>query len=347
MKFSPLGRTGVAVSRIALGTMTFGEQNTEAEGHAQLDAAFAAGVNFIDTAEMYSFPARAETYGRSEEIVGTWLKARGGRDDAIIATKIVGPAGRFPYIRDGNPRHTRRHIETAVEDSLRRLRTDRIDLYQLHWPERNANYFGRLGYRHDEEESGFEAPEDILAVMNDLVKAGKVRWFGVSNETPWGVMKYLAEADARGLPRVASVQNPYSLLNRTYEVGLAEVSAREDCGLLVYSPLGFGALTGKYLDGKKPAGARYTLFPGYARNFQPRGIAATRAYVDLARMHGLDPAQMAIAYVVSRPFVTSAIIGATTVEQLATDIAAISLTLPDEVMEGIEAIHAADPNPAP
>ncbi len=346
MDYSPLGRTGIEVSRICLGTMTFGEQNDEAQGHAQLDAALAAGVNFLDTAEMYPIAARAETFGRTESIIGTWLRARKCRDKVILATKISGPAPHLPDIRGGNIRHDRRHLEEALDASLKRLGTDCVDLYQIHWPDRLAVPFATLGSVHDEELK-FTPPEETLAALADQVKAGKVRAIGLSNDTPWGVMKYVELAERDGLPRAASVQNPYSLLNRSFGVGLAEVAMREDCGLLAYSPLGFGTLTGKYLDGAEPEGARLTLVPYYKRYSKPRGVDATRAYVDLARRHGLDPAQMAIAFTLSRRFVTSTIIGATTLEQLANDFAAADLVLAAEVEEAIEAIHVANPNPAP
>ena len=346
MDYSPLGRTGIDVSRVCLGTMTFGEQNDEAQGHAQLDAALAAGVNFIDTAEMYPIAPRAETFGRTESIIGAWLRARKCRDKVVLATKITGPAPNLSHIRGGNIRHDRRQIEEALDASLKRLGTDYVDLYQIHWPDRLAVPFATLGYVHDEELE-FTPPEETLAVLADQVKAGKVRAIGLSNDTPWGVMKYVELAERDGLPRVASVQNPYSLLNRSFEVGLAEVALREDCGLLAYSPLGFGTLTGKYLDGAEPEGARLTLFPYYARYSKPRGVDATRAYVGLARRHGLDAAQMAIAFTLSRRFLTSTIIGATTVQQLESDMAAADLVLAAEVEEAIAAIHAANPNPAP
>jgi aryl-alcohol dehydrogenase-like predicted oxidoreductase len=346
MDYSPLGRTGIEVSRICLGTMTFGEQNDEAEGHAQLDAALAAGVNFIDTAEMYPIAARAETFGRTETIIGTWLRARKCRDKVVLATKISGPAPHLPYIGGGNVRHDRRQLEEALDASLKRLGTDYVDLYQIHWPGRLAVPFASLGYVHDEELE-FTPPEETLAVLADQVKAGKVRAIGLSNDTPWGVMKYVELAERDGLPRVASVQNPYNLLNRVFEVGLAEVALREDCGLLAYSPLGFGTLTGKYLNGAEPKGARLTLFPQFARYSKPRGVDATRSYVDLARRHGLDPAQMAIAFTLTRRFLTSTIIGATTVEQLENEMAAAELVLAAEVEDAIEAIHTANPNPAP
>lgn len=342
-----LGRTDLKLSAICLGSMTWGEQNTQDEGFAQMDLALDRGVNVIDTAEMYAVPPRAETYGRSEEIIGNWLQARGCRDKVLIASKVVGPASRFPHIRDGKSRLNRHHIEGAVEASLKRLKTDTIDLYQLHWPERPMNVFGELGYRHQDDEPDSTAMEETLAVLGDLMKAGKLRSVGLSNETPWGVMRFLGLADAGRDPRMASIQNPYSLLNRSFEARLAEVAIREDCGLLAYAPLAAGALTGKYLNGQQPAGARLTLFPQNTRYRGPRAEAAIAAYVDLARQHGLDPAQMALAYVISRRFLTSAIIGATSVAQLENNLAAVDLVLSDEVLDGIEEIHKIYTYPCP
>ncbi len=343
MQTRPLGRTGLEVSRLCLGTMTFGEQNTEAEAHEQLDRAVAFGVNFIDTAEMYPVPPRAETQGRTEAYVGSWLKARGARDDVIIATKVAGPG--LDHLRGGS-RLTRAQIHQAIDDSLARLQTDYVDLYQLHWPDRRANFFGRLGYEHDEEEDAV-ALEESLSALQELVQAGKVRAVGLSNETPWGVMHALRLAERQGLPRVASVQNPYSLLNRSFEVGLAEIAHREDVGLLAYSPLAFGKLSGKYLDGARPEGARLTLFERFQRYNTPQAEEATRAYVEIAREHGLDPAQMALAYVNSRSFLTSNIIGATSMAQLESDLESESVRLDDEVLAAIEAVHQRLPNPSP
>lgn len=344
MVYSPLGRTGMMVSRISLGTMTFGSQDTQVEAHALLDRAADAGVNFIDLAEMYPFPATEEGFGLTESIVGAWMARRGNRDKMVLSTKITGPGSRFAFVRGGDHRHNRANIEKAVDGSLKRLRTDCIDLYQLHWPERKSNYLGRLGYEHLDDD-GFTPLEETLEALGAMVEAGKVRAIGLSNETPWGLMKYLSLDE--GGRRIASIQNPYSLLNRVFEIGLAEVAMREDCGLLAYSPLAFGALSGKYLNGARPEGARYTLFPQYGRYFKARPQAATEAYVALAQRHGLDPSQMALAYVCSRPFLTSAIIGVTSPEQLETDLGSLDLTLTDEVLEGIEAIHASSPNPAP
>jgi aryl-alcohol dehydrogenase-like predicted oxidoreductase len=331
------------VSRLCLGTMTFGEQNSEADAHEQLDRAVAFGINFIDTAEMYPVPPKAETQGLTERYIGTWLKKRGARDDVIIASKASGPG--LDHIR-GGPRLTRDHLHQAIDDSLTRLQTDYIDLYQLHWPDRNTNFFGKLGYVHNEEEDATPL-EETLSALKELVDAGKVRAIGLSNDTPWGVMKSLELADRLGLPRVASVQNPYNLLNRSFEVGLAEVAQREDVGLLAYSPLGFGVLSGKYLNGAKPPNGRLTLFERFNRYTSLEAAAATQAYVDLAREHRLDPAQMALAFVNSRSFLTSNIIGATTMEQLETNLASESVKLDDDVLEAIDVIHQRMPNPCP
>ena len=347
MQYRPLGRTGLDVSVICLGTMTYGEQNTEAEGHAQMDLAVDRGVNFFDTAEMYSVPPRAETYGRTEEVIGTWFEARKNRDKVILATKAVGPGDRFKHVRDGNPRFDRVNLTKAVDDSLTRLRTDYIDLYQLHWPERSVNSFGKLGYVHVEDESWTPLAE-TLGCLDELVKAGKIRHVGLSNETPWGMMSYAHLSETMGLPRMVSNQNPYSLLNRSYEVGCAEVSIREDMGLLAYSPLAGGTLSGKYVGGVKPAGARMTLFPGnFSRYANPECEAAIELYVGIARKYDLDPSQMALAYVNSRRFLTSNIIGATTMEQLAVNIDSIDLTLAPEVLDEIEAVQKRYSNPGP
>lgn len=347
MQYRQLGNTDIQVSAICLGTMTFGEQNSEAEGHAQLERALAAGVNFIDTAEMYPVPPRAETQGRTEQIIGNWLARRGRRDDIILATKVAGP-GRdwLPYIRGGNNRLDRANIEAAVDASLQRLQTDYIDLYQLHWPDRETNFFGQLGYTPPSVDDSIPLLE-TLQVLGELVQAGKIRHVGVSNETPWGVMRYLALAEQHDLPRMVSIQNPYSLLNRSFEVGLAEIAHYEKVGLLAYSPLGFGVLTGKYLDGARPKGARLTRYENYTRYSSPQAQLATRAYVELAREHGLDPAQMALAFVISRPFTTAAIIGATNLDQLETDLASIDLQLSDEILAAIDEIHHQHPNPSP
>jgi aryl-alcohol dehydrogenase-like predicted oxidoreductase len=343
MEYRALGNSGLKLSVIGLGTMTWGEQNSEAEAHAQLDLALDAGVNFVDAAEMYPVPPRAETQGRTEQYIGTWLHKSGRRSDIVLATKVIGP-GMFPYLR-GGPRLDRAQIIEACETSLKRLQTDAIDLYQVHWPQRPTNYFGKLGYEHrDDDGPGIE---ETLSALDELVRQGKVRQIGISNETPWGLAEYLRLHREKNLPRVQSVQNPYSLLNRSYEVGLAEFAHREQVGLLAYSPLAFGMLSGKYLDGARPPDARLTLFSRFSRYNGEHGLAATAAYVALARAHGLDPAQMALAYVNSRPFTVSTIIGATTPDQLRSNLGSAALRLPDEVLKGIEQIHARHTIPCP
>jgi aryl-alcohol dehydrogenase-like predicted oxidoreductase len=345
MQYRSLGKTDVSVSAISLGTMTWGEQNTQEQAFEQIRMAKEAGVNFIDTAEMYPVPPRGETYTKTESIIGEYFKKYGDRSDWVLASKVAGP-GRMDHIRDGNPRLDRKNITAALEASLKRLNTDYLDLYQLHWPDRKTNFFGVLGYTHDEQDVAVDI-EETLAVLGDLVKAGKIRHFGLSNETPWGTHRFLHLAQTHGLPRAVSIQNPYNLLNRSFEIGLAEMAIREQIGLLAYSPLAFGMLTGKYENGARPADGRLTLFDRFQRYNNPQAVSATARYVALAREHGLDPPQMALAYVTSRPFVTSNIIGATNLEQLAVNLGSIDVSLSDEVIAGIEAIHTAQPNPAP
>ncbi|MCS4505268.1 Protein tas [wastewater metagenome] len=344
MEYRQLGDTDVRVSRLCLGTMTWGHQNTEAEAHAQMDAARERGINFFDTAEMYPVPSHADTWGTTERYIGSYFAAGAPRDSVFLATKCVGPG--VKHIRDGRPSYDAQGLRQALEGSLRRLQTDYVDLYQLHWPKRPSNYFGRLGYTYPEEdvEPGIE---ETLRALADLVDEGKIRYIGLSNETPWGVMRFLQLAERHGLPRVVSVQNPYSLVNRSFEVGLAEIAHREYTGLLAYSPLAFGALTGKYLNGARPEGARLTRYTQFKRYLGEPGETVTARYVALAREHGLDPAQMALAYVNSRPFLTSNIIGATTMEQLHSNMDSETLALPETVIEGIEAIHRDNANPCP
>ncbi|MDJ0805439.1 MAG: NADP(H)-dependent aldo-keto reductase, partial [Gammaproteobacteria bacterium] len=338
MIYRHLGMTNLKVSALCLGTMTFGEQNSEAEAHAQLDHAAAAGVNFIDTAEMYPVPPKATTQGLTEKFVGSWLAKRGTRDKLVLATKVAGPADWLAYLRDGDLHLDRKNIETAINGSLQRLQTDYIDLYQLHWPERQTNYFGKLGYQHQELPN--ETPLlETLQILDELVVAGKIRYFGVSNESPWGVMQFLKLSENHDLPRCVSIQNPYSLLNRTFEIGLAEIAHRETCGLLAYSPLGFGVLSGKYLNNARPSAARLTLFDRFDRYSNPQADDAVQAYVKLARQHDLDPAQMALSWVTHRSFVTSNIIGATTLQQLTANLQSIELELPEAAVDGIEVIH--------
>jgi len=347
MQYRKLGQTDTEVSVICLGTMTWGEQNTQAEAFAQMDYALAHGVNFFDTAELYAIPPKAKTYGRTEEIIGNWLQRTGQRDRIVLASKIAGPGeGWVDHIRQGHTRYNRSHLQAALDGSLRRLQTDCIDLYQLHWPERDTNRFGQRDFTPGGQ-TDFTPVAETLAVLADFIQAGKIRHIGLSNETPWGIMRFLQVAEQQGLPRVVSVQNPYSLLNRTFETATAEVAWREHVGLLAYSPLGFGVLSGKYLEGARPAGSRLALFPDYTRYSSPAAERATAGYADLARKHGLDCAQMALAFANSRPYLTATIIGATTLEQLRSNIASINLMLSDEVLEGIRAIHESYPNPSP
>ena len=335
---------GKDVSKICLGTMTWGQQNTEAEAHEQISYALDRGINMLDAAEMYPVPPRAETQGRTEEYIGTWFKKTGLRDKYILATKAAGPNPEFHYLR-GGPRFTREQLMEAVDGSLRRLQTDCIDLYQLHWPDRYTNFFGQRGYLHREQP---ETPiDETLRALQELVAAGKIKTIGLSNETPWGTMKFLELADREGLPRVETIQNPYGLLNRTYEIAMAEVSHREDVGLLAYSPLGMGLLTGKYRHGAKPEGSRMAVFERFTRYDGKETLEATEQYLQLADEHGLNPTHMALAFVNTRPFVLSNIIGATSMDQLKMNIDSLDVTLNKDVLKGIEAIQQRTPNPAP
>ena len=350
MEYLRLGDSDVQVSLIGLGTMTWGEQNTEQDAHAQIDYALDHGVNLIDTAEMYPVPPRAETQGSTERFIGTWLaKHRSAREKIVLATKIAGPA-RQPH----NPRHIRgetnqfdrKNLTEALNDSLKRLQTDYVDLYQLHWPDRNTMTFGRPAYPWVDDE--YTVPiDETLSVLADFVKAGKVRHVGVSNETPWGVAQFLRASEKLGLPRIVSIQNPYSLLNRTYEMGLSEYAHRDNIGLLAYSPLAFGWLSGKYEGGARPAGARISLFERFQRYSKPQAIQATTRYVELAKRHRMSPAQLALAFVNSRPFVTSNLIGATSLDQLKENIASVDVKLSQDVLDEIDALHQLQPNPAP
>jgi aryl-alcohol dehydrogenase-like predicted oxidoreductase len=345
MQYRKLGRTDLKVSAICLGTMTWGEQNNEADAHQQMDYAFDQGVNFFDAAEMYPVPPKPETQGRTESYIGSWFKKSGKRDKVILATKVAGRSGGPTTIRDGQSLD-KRNIITAVEASLKRLQTDTIDLYQLHWPDRSTNNFGQLGYAHNSDEIPVPL-EETLTALSDLIASGKVRHVGVSNETPWGVMRYIELANMKPLPRMMSVQNPYNLLNRSYEIGLSEISIREECGLLAYSPLAFGVLSGKYLNGAQPPKGRITLYARFQRYKGAKADAATQRYVKIANDAGLDPAQMALAFVTSRNFVTSNIIGATTLEQLKPNIASVDIRLPPDVVKAIDDVHKDIPNPCP
>jgi aryl-alcohol dehydrogenase-like predicted oxidoreductase len=345
MEYRPLGPGGVEVSAICLGSMTWGEQNSEAEGHAQMDHAVAVGINFFDTAELYPSPPKAETQGATEAIIGSWFASRRSRDKIVLASKVVGRT-EASYFRGGEiSRLTRAHINQAIEGSLRRLRTDYIDLYQVHWPDRPIQVSGRLNYAHNED-PGIPI-EETLAALGELVTQGKVRQIGISNETAWGAMTYLNAAERLGLPRIVSIQNVYSLLSRNFEHGLSEICHRENVGLLAYSPLAQGSLTGKYLQGALPEGSRKQLFDRLQRYETPNAAPAVAAYLHIAQEHGLDPAQMALQFVISRPFVTAAIIGATTMEQLKTDISSVHIKLSVEVLNQIEAVNRIYTYPCP
>ena len=346
MIYRPLGTTDIQVSALALGSMTWGEQNSEAEGFAQIQRAQAAGINFIDTAEIYPVPPRPETAGATETIIGNYFKRHGGRSDWTVASKAAASGNGISHIRGGRNHFDRANLVAAVDGSLQRLHTDYIDLYQLHWPDRQTNFFGQLGYQHDPD-AHITPIEETLEVLDGLVKSGKIRHIGLSNETPWGVQRFLQLAETRGWPRVVSIQNPYNLLNRSFEVGLAEIAIREQVGLLAYSPLAFGLLSGKYENGAHPERARLTLFERFQRYNSPQARRAASGYVALAREHGVDPAQLALAYVTRQPFVTSNILGATSLEQLDSNLASLDLKLSDELLAGIERIHTGQPNPAP
>ena len=326
--------------------MTWGRQNTQDQGHEQMDYALDQGINFFDTAELYPIPAKKELYAVTEEIIGNWFKKTGNRDKVVLASKIAGRSDFAKFIRTTG--FSRESIIKAVEGSLKRLQTDYIDLYQLHWPERNTNYFGQRGFNAHVVDPWEDNIHQVLETLRDLIAEGKIRHVGISNETPWGAMRYLEESKVhQDLPRMLTIQNPYNLLNRLFEVGLSEIAVRENLRLLAYSPLGFGVLSGKYLTEIPPRKARVTLFPNYNRYSGETAVEATKRYSTLAQEHGLSMAQMALAFVNTRPFVTSNIIGATTMEQLKENVDSIDVELSDEVLQGIEEIHKAIPNPAP
>jgi len=348
MDFRKLGKTDLDVSLVCLGTMTWGEQNSEAEAFEQMDYALSQDVNFFDVAEIYPVFPRKETQGATEEIVGNWFEKSGKRHDVVLASKVVGAGDYFDYIRDGAKRLTEADVMAAVETSLQRLKTDYIDLYQIHWPSRPSNFFGALDYPDGADFSEATPIEETLSAMVKLVEQGKIRHIGVSNESAWGVMEYLRLSEKNGWPRIVSIQNPYNVMTRQYEVGLSEVTAHEQVGLLAYSPLGGGTLSGKYLNGARPEGARMTVWPErFGRFLKPRAMDAQQAYFDVAQKHGLDMSQMCLAYLKTKSFVTSSIIGATTMETLKSNIAAYDLTLSEDVLADIEAVHKDNPNPAP
>jgi len=348
MKYRKLGNTEIDVSVICLGTMTFGEQNNQAEGFDQMDYAIDRGVNFFDTAELYAVMPRKETYGKTEEIIGNWFKERKNRDRVILASKIASKSENdLNWIRRGssNLGFDRKNMEEAINNSLKRLQTDYIDLYQLHWPERKVPKFGVLDFEYDPNDK-WTAIEEVLENLERLVKAGKIRYVGLSNETPWGVMKFLQLSSEKNLPRMMSIQNVYSLVNRVFDVANSEVSIREKCGLLAYSPLAGGRLSGKYIGNKKPANARYTIWPRrFSRHHTKRGEIAIESYFKLAKKYGIAPSTFANSFVNDRPFVTSNIIGATTMAQLKENIDSVEVTLSKEILSEIENIHLSDPNP--
>jgi aryl-alcohol dehydrogenase-like predicted oxidoreductase len=347
MQYNLLPNTDIKVSKICLGTMTWGQQNTEGEGHEQLTYAVEErAINFIDTAEMYSVPAKAETQGSTERIIGKWLTKRNKRDDIILASKVAGPSAGLPHIGTGR-KFNKENITRALHESLKRLQTDYIDLYQLHWPERATNFFGALGYNHVNEDAVTDFHE-TLTILNDFIKEGKIRYIGISNETPWGTMQYLNMAAQYDLPKIATIQNPYNLVNRTYEIGLAEIGIREKVGLLAYSPLAGGLLSEKYLNGNKPEGARFTNWPNYfTRYSHPNTMKAVIKYAQLAADNNLSFPQMALAYINSREFLTANIIGATSMQQLKENIDSIDVELSEDIIKEIQKIHLEFPNPAP
>ncbi|MDA8699230.1 aldo/keto reductase [Flavobacteriaceae bacterium] len=345
MKYTTLPGTDIKVSKICLGTMTFGNQNTEQEGFDQMDLSLDQGVNFFDTAELYPVPANATTQGETERIMGNWFQKTGNRSKVVLATKAAGPGSYTAHIRD-NMSFDKRNITEALDNSLKRLKTDYIDLYQLHWPERMTNFFGQRGYVHNPKDTWTDNFEEALEALDDLIKAGKIRHIGISNESPWGLMRYL-ELSKKGLPKAITIQNPYSLLTRVFEIGNSEMCMREEIGLLAYSPLGFGRLTGKYRGGHNLDKARLTVFPNMARYNSDQSIEATEHYYQIAKNHGISLTQMALAFVNQQPFLTSNIIGVTNLEQLQENIGSIDLTLSKEIMKEIEAVHNKIPNPAP
>ena len=345
MDYTTLPNTDIKVSKICLGTMTFGEQNTEAESHAQMDFAFESGINFFDTAEMYSVPGRKETYGSTEKMIGTWFKKTGKRDQIVLASKIAGPNPGLAYIRE-NMDFSPASIALSIDKSLTRLQTDYIDLYQLHWPERKTNFFGQRGYKV-QEDAWQDNIHKVLETLQSFIQQGKINHIGISNETPWGIMRFLEESKYHNLPKIKTIQNPYSLLSRLFEGGSAEVCMRENVGLLAYSPLAFGILSGKYLSGENLPKARINLFPQLARYNSEQCAQATRLYEKIAQKNNLTLTQMALAFVTQQPFVTSNIIGATTMEQLKENIATIDVVLSDEISKEINAVQAIIPDPAP
>ena len=345
MKYTTLPNTEIKISKICLGTMTFGQQNTEADGHSQMDYALDHGVNFFDTAEMYSVPAREETYGSTEKILGTWFKKTGKREEIVLASKIAGPNPNFTYMREKND-FSPASIKFALDSSLLRLQTDYIDLYQLHWPERKTNFFGQRGFKVQDDawEDNIHA---VLDALGDFIKEGKIKHIGLSNETPWGIMRFLEESKYNHLPRIKTVQNPYSLLNRLFENGSAEICMRKNVGLLAYSPMAFGVLSGKFLSGESHPNARIKLFPQFSRYNSAQCTEATRLYQEIAQKNGLTLTELSLAFIEQQSFVTSTIIGATTMEQLKENIDTIQVSLSDDILKAIDEVQAVIPDPAP
>jgi aryl-alcohol dehydrogenase-like predicted oxidoreductase len=346
MKYTTLPNTDIKVSKICLGTMTWGNQNSEADGHKQMDYALEQGVNFFDTAELYSVPASPETYGATEKIIGTWFKKTGNRDKIVLASKIAGGGDYTAHIRKGGI--NKKNILEAIDKSLERLQTDYLDLYQLHWPNRGVNVFGTRDFQTDAAKDEVENYLEIIQTLDDLIKSGKIRHYGLSNETPWGMMKYAETARNSNLPKPVTIQNAYSLILRKFETGSSEVCLRENIGLLAYSPLAQGVLSGKYLDGNKPEGARGTLFPRFIARYMGEGCEkAVRAYHQIAKENGITLSELSLAFINQLPFVTSNIIGATRMDQLKENIGSINIELSDEVLKDINEVHQAIPNPAP
>ena len=345
MRYTTLPKTDIKVSKICLGTMTWGNQNTQDEGFAQMDLALDKGVNFFDVAELYPVPATADTYAETERIIGNWFEKTGHRDKVVLATKIAGPGDYTAHIRTTG--FSKEALNDAVNNSLKRLKTDYIDLYQLHWPERQTNTFGVRDYNHNPNDSWTDNFNEILHHLNEIMKTGKIRQVGISNEKAWGAMRYLEESKTHNLPRMITIQNAYSLLNRVFEGDMAEIAIREDLGLLAYSPMAFGVLSGKYIKGTAADNARLKLFPRFARYSGDKATEATKRYLQIAEDNGMTLAQMALAFVTDRPFITSNIIGATSLEQLEENIDSINIKLNDDVLKAIAEVHAEIPNPAP
>ena len=345
MKFKKLGTTELDVSLICLGTMTWGTQNTEKDAFEQMDYSLDQGVNFFDTAELYSVPPNSDSYGKTEVIIGNWFEKRKNREKIILASKIAGPG--CNWIRGGRNSFDEKTIGEAINGSLKRLKTDYIDLYQLHWPERSTNYFGKRDYTFDSDEGEWNSFESVLEALGKFIKSGKIRYIGMSNETPYGLSRYIELSKSKNLPRMMSVQNPYNLVNRTYEIGMSEISIREKCGLLVYYPLATGALSGKYRNGQMPKNSRQALFKGWERHLNPLAMKAYEEYFKLAKENNITMAQLAQAFVNTRSFVTSNIIGATTMDQLKENIDSVNIELSDEIVSKINIIHNNNPNPSP